>query len=84
LRHHASSKFWECYRALPHAIQQLADQSFERLKQDPHYPSLHFKNTGRYWSARVGISHRALAVEGDDGLVWFWIGTHAEYDRLLG
>jgi hypothetical protein len=36
------------------------------------------------WSARVGSRHRALAIEVDDGLVWFWIGSHAEYDRLLG
>jgi hypothetical protein len=84
LRHRASPSFWACYRALPVAIQQLADQSYERLKQDPQYPSLHFKKVGRYWSARVGISYRALAVEAPDGLVWFWIGTHAEYDKLVG
>jgi hypothetical protein len=39
---------------------------------------------GRFWSARVGISHRALAVESDRGLVWFWIGEHAEYDKIVG
>jgi hypothetical protein len=69
---------------LPAPIQRLADQAYERLKQDPQYPSLHLKKVGRYWSARVGINHRALAVEATDGLVWFWIGTHAEYDRLVG
>jgi hypothetical protein len=45
---------------------------------------LHFKKIGRFWSARVGGHHRALAVEAADGLVWFWIGTHADYDKLLG
>jgi hypothetical protein len=84
LRHHATPSFWACYRALPAAIQHLADQAYERLKQDPRHPSLHFKKVGRYWSARVGISYRALAVEAPDGLVWFWIGTHAEYDKLVG
>jgi hypothetical protein len=38
---------------------------------------------GRFWSVRVGLRYRALAVEGDDGLVWFWIGTHAEYDNIV-
>jgi hypothetical protein len=69
---------------LPSPIQTLADQAYARLRQDPRHPSLHFKKVGRFWSARVGVHHRALAVEAGDGLVWFWIGTHADYDRLLG
>jgi hypothetical protein len=69
---------------LPAAVRQLADQTFERVKSDPRYPSLHFKKVGRFWSVRVGNRHRALAVDAPDGLVWFWIGTHAEYDKLVG
>jgi len=84
LKHNASSDFWVCYRSLPEDIRKLADQAYEHLKQDPQYPSLHFKKVGRYWSARVGGNYRAVAVEGTDGLVWFWIGTHADYDKLLG
>ena len=72
------------YRSLPVDVQKLADQAYARLKQDPRYPSLHFKKIGRFWSARIGAHYRALAVETTDGLVWFWIGTHADYDRLLG
>jgi hypothetical protein len=56
------------------------------LKADPRHPSLHFKQVGRtkqLWSLRVGAHHRALAVEKPEGLVWFWIGPHAEYDQLL-
>jgi hypothetical protein len=30
----------------------------------------------------VGLHHRALAVEHEAEVVWFWIGSHAEYDRL--
>jgi hypothetical protein len=65
-------------------VRDLADQAYARLKQDSRHPSLHFKKVGRFWSARVGAHHRALAVEAADGLVWFWIGSHADYDRLLG
>ena len=84
MTHHATSAFWACYRAFPEGVREVADQAFAHLKQDPRYPSLHFKKVGPYWSARVGSHHRALAVETNDGLVWFWIGTHAEYDKLLG
>jgi hypothetical protein len=69
---------------LPEEVRKVADEAYEHLKQDPRYPSLRFKKVGRYRSARVGSGYRALAVEGTDGLVWFWIGTHAEYDKLLG
>jgi hypothetical protein len=84
LKHHASPDFWTCYRALPRAVRQIADQAYEHLKSNPRHPSLRFKKIGHFWSVRVGSHHRALAVEAADGLVWFWIGTHAEYDKLLG
>ena len=79
----ASRAFWEHYRLLPIHIQQLADRNFELLRTDPAHPSLHFKRVGRFRSARVGCGYRALAVEVDDGLLWFWIGNHSDYDRLI-
>ena len=45
---------------------------------------LHVKKVGRFWSVRVGLHYRALAVEEESNLVWFWIGPHADYDKLLG
>jgi hypothetical protein len=33
---------------------------------------------------RIGRSYRALATEVDEGLLWFWIGSHADYDRIVG
>ncbi len=83
MKHFASTKFWACYEALPEQIQQLADKNFELLKTNPKHPSLHFKKVNRFWSARVGIGHRALSVEINEGLLWFWIGTHAQYDKLV-
>ncbi len=84
MNHYASPEFWQSYRALPIALQRLADRCFEQLKRDPKYPSLHFKKVGRFWSVRVGAHHRALGAESQDGIVWFWIGSHAEYDKLIG
>jgi hypothetical protein len=83
VRHRATTRFWARYRALPPEVQQLANEAYERLRRDPYYPSLHFKRVGRFWSARVGRNHRAVAVEKPDGFVWFWIGTHDEYERLI-
>jgi len=62
---------------LPAEVQDLADSNFELLKENPQHPSLYLKKVGRFWSVRVGRRHRALAVLGDEGMVWFWIGTHA-------
>ncbi len=84
MKHIANPKFWKFYEQLPKEIQKLADENFELLKCDPRHPSLHFKKVGRMCSARVGIHYRAAAVETDAGIVWFWIGHHSEYDRLIG
>jgi hypothetical protein len=84
LKHHANPDFWAGYRALSAEVQRAADRAYEHLKRDPRHPSLQFKKVGPYWSVRVGARHRALAVEARDGFVWFWIGTHADYDKLLG
>ena len=84
MKHRANPRFWRAYRALPSDIRQLADRSYKLLKDNPAHPSLHFKKVGQFWSARVGLHYRAMAVEANADLVWFWIGSHAEYDKLLG
>lgn len=83
MSHHASPDFWACYRLLPDEVQTLAGRAFALLKENPRHPSLQFKKAGRYWSARVGLHHRAVGIEAPDGIIWFWIGTHKEYDKLL-
>ena len=68
---------------MPARIQDLADKNYQLLKENPKHPSLHFKKVGPYWSVRVGLQYRALAVESDGDLVWFWVGSHAAYDKLI-
>jgi len=84
LKHFASPRFWECYEELPFSVRKLADQRFNLLKRDPRHPSLYYKKIGKYRSVRIGIHYRALAVEIHEGLLWFWIGSHSDYDNLLG
>ena len=81
--HHATAEFWALYRALPAEVRALADRAYERMKADPRHPSLQLKRIGELWSARVGLHYRALGVSVPDGISWFWIGTHAEYDKLV-
>ena len=84
MKHFASPDFWACYRQIPAVVQELADRRFELLKADTLHPSLHFKRIGKYRSVRVGLHYRALAVEVPEGLLWIWIGSHSDYDKLLG
>ena len=81
--HRTTDRFWECYSSLPQNIQELADKSFRRLQDNPRHPSLQFKRVGSFWSARVGLAHRALAVQDGDDFIWVWIGTHDEYERII-
>jgi hypothetical protein len=81
--HHAVPAFWDRYHALPAAIQDLADKAFALLKADSRHPSFHLKKVGSFWSVRVGLHHRAIGVQVPDGVLWFWIGTHADYDNLV-
>ncbi len=83
MSHFTSPEFWEFFDDLPEEIQRRARRNFEVLKTDPRHPSLRFKKVGAYWSVRVGRGYRALGVDTDDGILWGWIGTHAEYDKIL-
>jgi hypothetical protein len=83
MKHVATSKFWSSYDRLPKSVRDLADKNYSMLKLDPFHPSLHFKKVGRFWSVRVGMGYRALGVREDDSLVWFWIGSHSQYDKLI-
>jgi hypothetical protein len=63
MRHLASRAFWEAYQKLPEQVRALVDKNYALLKENPRHPSLQFKKVGRFWSVRVGLRYRALAVE---------------------
>jgi hypothetical protein len=81
-----TEEFFVHYRILPDAVRQQARQAYAIFRENPHHPSLRFRRvhpTRPVFSARVGIDYRVVGIrEGDDSF-WFWIGSHAEYDRLL-
>jgi hypothetical protein len=78
-----TASFRSRLRKLPPEVRALARKNFKLWQRDPRHPSLRFKKVGRYWSARVGLDHRALAIIANETTRWFWIGSHDEYERLI-
>ena len=83
MKHKTASSFWKYYEHLPVNIRDLADKNFQLLKDNSLHPSLQFKKVGKVWSVRVGSNYRAISTQIEEGYLWIWIGTHAEYDKLL-
>jgi hypothetical protein len=83
VNHFTRPSFWKHYENLPTDVQTLADKNYALLKENPRHPSLHFKLIRRFWSVRIGEHHRALGLDSNVGVVWFWIGPHDEYETLL-
>ena len=81
--HLVSNRFGECFANLPDTIQKLSRINFELLKTNPQHPSLHFKKVGKFWSLRIGLYHRALAIKDKQDYIWVWIGNHKEYDEMI-
>jgi hypothetical protein len=78
--------FRRCLTDLPPDIRRQAVKAYRLWKQDPRHPSLQFKQvhpTKPIWSVRVALGWRALGVMKDRETIWFWIGSHADYDRLI-
>jgi hypothetical protein len=80
----ARRSFWEASAKLPLEIQRIAQSKFKLWRAVPFHPSLQFKCIKRdLWSVRVNANYRALGLRHGEQIVWFWIGTHAEYDLLI-
>jgi hypothetical protein len=79
-------QFRDCFDVLPANIRELARSTFALWQSNPRHPSLHFKSVHTskpLYSVRVGMRWRALGLLDEDTMTWFWIGTHAEYDRII-
>jgi mRNA-degrading endonuclease RelE of RelBE toxin-antitoxin system len=72
---------------LPESVQEQATKAYALWRSDLYHNSLQFKRVSQrqpIYSARVGLNYRVLGLLEEDHIYWFWIGTHAEYDELLG
>jgi hypothetical protein len=81
-----TKRFRELFAALPARVKEQARQAYRLFRQNPSHPGLRFKQVHAdppIYSARVGISHRAAGVVDGNTVIWYWIGSHADYDALL-
>ena len=82
-----TQEFIKCFSELPERVQKTARKNYKLWKQNPFHLSLEFKKLKTnqpIYSVRAGIGWRAVGVMKDSNtIVWFWIGSHSNYDKLL-
>lgn len=81
-----SSRFWDAYADLPEEVKRRARKAYQLFEENPRHPGLRFKKVhtdAPIYSVRITRDYRALGVRDEQAIVWFWIGSHAGYERLL-
>ena len=81
-----TKRFRELLASLPAETRQQAREAYRLFRQNPAHPGLRFKKVFAdppTYSARVGIGYRAVGALDGDTIVWFWISSHGDYDKLL-
>ena len=83
MKSRATRSFWKQFHNLPKDIQATATREYRLWSVNPKHQALRFKKVGGQWSARITDDYRALGIMAGDTMIWYFIGTHTEYDRLL-
>jgi hypothetical protein len=81
-----TKRFWQCYEKLPENIKKQAKDSYKIFQINPYYPGLRFKqihSTRPIFSIRITKNYRAIGVIQRNAIIWFWVGSHADYERML-
>lgn len=86
MKSYTSKHFWKAYKRLDESTRRQARQAYKVFEEDPAHPSLHFKKaytSEPIYSVRISLDFRALGRRDGEGIIWFWIGPHDEYDQLI-
>lgn len=86
MKSRTTAQFRKALAGLPDEIRQQARVAYRQFQENPRHPSLRFKKvhpTLPIYSARINKSYRAVGQLQDDTIVWFWVGSHTEYDQIL-
>jgi len=81
-----TKRFRKAYAELPEHIQEQTRKAYKTWKVNPNHPSLQVKpvhDTEPIYSVRVSLSYRALGVKEKDTMIWFWVGSHSDYDKMI-
>ncbi len=83
---HTTQSFRKALSKLPDSVRSQARVAYRQFVENPYYPSLQFKcihETDPIYSARINIDYRAVGIVNNSEIVWFWIGPHSEYEKLI-
>jgi hypothetical protein len=86
VRSHTTADFRALLAGAPSAIQAKAQSAYRLWSENPAHPSLRYKKvhaTLPIYSVRIDLDWRAVGVIKGEAVIWFWIGPHSEYERLL-
>jgi hypothetical protein len=86
MKSHVSRQFLALLANLPLDIQRQAHEAYRQFQQNPNHPGLNFErihSRPNTYSTRVNKSYRVLGAMRQGEMYWYWIGTHAEYDKLI-
>lgn len=86
MRSRGTAKFWALFAALPPDVQKSAHDKYRLFRSDPRHGSLQFKQihaTRQIYSVRIGLGYRAVGVMSEGTIIWFWAGSHRDYERLI-
>jgi len=86
VKSYTTAQFRKAFANLPEEVQEQIRRAYRQFKQDPSHPSLRFKKVHPelpIYSARISKSYRAVGQVDRDTIIWFWVGSHSEYDQLL-
>jgi hypothetical protein len=81
-----TADFWKRFSRLLVDEQDQAREICRLWRANPSHNSLHFERVSRHppiYSVRIGLGYWALCLRDGDTVTWYWVGTHAEYDRML-
>jgi len=87
VKSHITPAFRKRLASLPRDVRRQARLAYLQFIENPRYPGLRFRQihgSDRLVSVRISREYRAVGVRmSPDEIVWFWVGTHDEYETLL-
>ena len=81
-----TERFRKLLVQLPREIQKQAKEAYLQFEKDPYHPGLRFKRVHSkrpIYAVRISKDYRALGVQRGSEIIWFWIGSHSKYDKIL-
>ena len=86
MKSRARPSFWRAYDSLEPRVREAARRAYRVFLNDPSHPALRFKKLEGYeyvWSVRINEQYRSVGERRGDTIVWVWIGSHNDFDKLF-